>query len=84
VDFSRFGPPERQNGVDLSRVLSFNRPAKLDLSNCHFDLAPRRLFSGECSPNRILNNEELEIERNAFADPIAYVAARNAQKNKMT
>ena len=52
--------------------------AKLDLSNCHFGTARRRL--SECSPNEVLSKEEQEIERNAFADPIAYVAAREARK----
>ena len=52
------------------------RPANLDLSG----LAPRRLFSGECSPCRILDEEEMKRERNAFADPIAYVVAREALK----
>jgi len=57
-----------------------SRPDNLDLSNCHFGLVPCRLFYDECSPNEVLSKEAQEIERNAFADPIAYMAAREARK----
>jgi hypothetical protein len=57
------------------------RPANLDLSG----LAPRRLIFAaqpQCSPNRILTEEEMKLERNAFADPVGYSLAKAVSKNK--
>jgi hypothetical protein len=45
-------------------------------------MAPRLLFFEECSPNRILTEEE-EFERNAFNFPITYMETRKARKDKM-
>jgi hypothetical protein len=59
------------------------RPANLDLSNCHFGLAPRRLDfapNSPCTPNRVLTQVQEEFERTAFADPIGYSLVKAVQK----